>query len=396
LETAVETEAAVKRNARLALGSWERHETAPDTLPAVLYLESVKGCPYTCAMCRTRGTKTSAMDRDLLARVEPYFPGLEVLAIHGNGEPLLGDLEYFVEQATRHGFVLHMNTTGFFLSRRVARLLASASLSVRFSIHAGTRETYRKIMGQDLDRVISNIELLLEATAHKEHDFWFSYIVMRENVDEIPEFLEMAHRLGIRSVRFMRLLPNRESLAGIRLKDRDFTFRYAKQYNSGVVQTFLSRLPGIRRRAEELGIRVEAGTVTALGGTAGQVARLADIAAMRFLGRHVLPLGGQPGDCAAPWLGQLQVWQDGSVVMCCRTAARLGNIRESGLDELWRSRVLNAVRTSIARGRIPSLCGYCMGIGLSEYPRISFDEARPYGVTGSPVATSSMPRYHRR
>ncbi len=233
-------------------------------------------------------------------------------------------------------------------------------------------------MGQDLNKVISRIAFLVEAAAHDKRDFWFSYIVMRENIDEIPEFLEMAHRAGIGSVRFMRLLPNRQSLAGIRFEDRDFTFRYAQQYNREVVQTFLSRLPEIRRRAEELGIRVEAGTVAPLGGRSGQVTRLADIAAKRLLGRHVLPLGGHPGDCAAPWLGQLQLRQDGSVLMCCRAAVKLGEVRRAGLPEIWRSGVLRAVRTSIARGRIPSLCGYCTGIDLSEYPRISFgDGQRP-------------------
>jgi MoaA/NifB/PqqE/SkfB family radical SAM enzyme len=312
------------------------------------------------------------MSRDLLGLVEKCFPSLEVLAIHGDGEPLLGDLEYYIEQAKRHGFVLHMDTTGFFLSKHVARLLASVPLSVRFSIHAGTRETYRKIMGQDLDKVLSNISFLVGCSREDDRDFWFSYIVMRENIDEIPEFLEMARRVGIRSVRFMRLLPNRESLMGIRLEDRDFTFRFVEQYNGRVVNKFLSNLPEIQRRADKLGIRIEAGTVTPLGGRVDQIVHLADTAAMRFLGRHVLPVGGHPGDCAAPWLGQLQVWQDGTVVMCCRTPLRLGNVGRTEMDALWHSTLLRSVRTSIAKGRIPSLCGYCSGIDLSEYPRIAF------------------------
>ena len=82
--------------------------------PAVIHLESVKGCPYSCAMCHFRQTKPRKISPELLKKVEPYFKDLEVLTIHGLGEPLLSDLDYFVEQAVEHDLVLHMNSTAFF------------------------------------------------------------------------------------------------------------------------------------------------------------------------------------------------------------------------------------------------------------------------------------------
>jgi hypothetical protein len=51
--------------------------------------------------------------KNLLKKIEPYYNELEVLTIHGLGEPLLSDLDYFVEKAVEHNFVLHMNTTLF-------------------------------------------------------------------------------------------------------------------------------------------------------------------------------------------------------------------------------------------------------------------------------------------
>jgi MoaA/NifB/PqqE/SkfB family radical SAM enzyme len=75
---------------------------------------------------------------------------MDVLGIHGSGEPLLADLDYFVEQAMRHDLVLHMNTTGALLTEKKVDLLLKARLSIRFSIHAGRAVTYRRIMGGDL------------------------------------------------------------------------------------------------------------------------------------------------------------------------------------------------------------------------------------------------------
>jgi hypothetical protein len=56
------------------------------------------------------------------------------------------DLDYFVAKAVEHRFVLHMNTTAFFMTRKISDLLLQARLSMRFSIHSGKHvvETFRQ------------------------------------------------------------------------------------------------------------------------------------------------------------------------------------------------------------------------------------------------------------
>jgi MoaA/NifB/PqqE/SkfB family radical SAM enzyme len=90
------------------------------------------------------------MSGDLLKRIDSYFKDLDVMAVHSDGEPLLGDIKYYVDQSVRHDFVLHMNTTGPLLSKELADFMLETRLSIRFSIHAGRPETYRKIMGAGL------------------------------------------------------------------------------------------------------------------------------------------------------------------------------------------------------------------------------------------------------
>jgi MoaA/NifB/PqqE/SkfB family radical SAM enzyme len=223
----------------------ERRSIHAEYPPPVIYVETVKGCPHSCAMCHFRNTPVKRAPWSLIERLEPSFPSLAVLAIHGQGEPLLGDVGYFVGKAIEHDLVLHMNTSGILLTPRLADLLSEARLSIRFSIHAGSAETYRRIMGHDPEKVTRNITYLTRRSeeAGARNDFWFSFLVMKENIDEVEDFLRLAHDCGIRSVRFMRLIPNWMSLLRARPKDRDFRFSYREQFNRGVLETFGSRIP---------------------------------------------------------------------------------------------------------------------------------------------------------
>ena len=163
------------------LAEYQQRARILEATPAVIHLESVKGCPYSCAMCHYRQTKPRRISPELLKKIEPYYKCLEVLTIHGLGEPLLSDLDYFVEQAVEHDIVLHMNSTDFFMTRKIADQLLRARLSIRFSIHSGRPETYQKLMGHDFKRVRENISYLLGQTKDSgdSHDFWCSFLVIK-------------------------------------------------------------------------------------------------------------------------------------------------------------------------------------------------------------------------
>jgi len=364
----------LKRNFSKQLEAFESRHVHMELGPAALYVESVKGCPFSCAMCHFKKSKPKNMSRALLEKIEPFFKDLEVMAIHGQGEPLLGDIEYFVEQSVKNDFVLHMNTTGFLLTKRTSDLLSSTRLSIRFSIHAGIAETYKRIMGHDLGRTKRNISYLVTRAKRSEngHDFWFSFIVMKENIDEIEEFLHLAQDCGVESVRFMRLIPNWQSVKGVRMKDRQFKFKYSEQFNRRVRGEFLRRLPAYQDLANKLGIKIEFGSIESHKGGQHPLREMMNSATAGLFGRGVFPLLGIPGSCLAPWFGQLVVNQKGDVRLCCATTHTLGNLKESTLPEIWNSNKMKAIRKAFAEGRNPKVCGYCKGFYFGNYPNNSF------------------------
>ena len=350
--------------------------------PPVVYLESVRGCCYTCAMCHIRGTKPVRADAPLLQAMAPYYKDMEVLAIHGLGEPLLADLDYFVDKAVEHDMVLHMNTTAFFLNKKVADLLAQTRLSIRFSIHSGRAETYRRIMGQDFAKIKKNIAYLVErcdATGKRPY-FCFSFIVMQENIDEIEDFLRLAAELRIPEVRFQKLNPNWYSLKGQKMPDRDFHFSYYQQFNRNVMRTFLERKAGYDALGKELGLSIGWGTMPTKLFQGYNWKNTCNSASRALCGRNVFPLKLRKGACLAPWFGQLLVRQSGKVSLCCAAPQYvLGNLKENSLQEIWNGPRMQEVRESFRNGYIPRVCGFCQGFFFDNYPSNAFTALRDGG-----------------
>jgi len=344
-----------------------------EATPAVIHLESVKGCPYSCAMCQYRRTKPRKISQELLKRIEPYYNNLEVLAIHGLGEPLLADLDYFVERAVEHNFVLHMNTTAFFMTRKIADLLLRARLSIRFSIHAGKPETYQKLMGHDFNLVLKNISYLLDQAKDSgdRNDFWFSFLVMKENLEDIEDFICLAHGLGIKNIRFMHLHPNWSSLRGVRMTP-DFTFKHLEQSNKGVVNTFRQRLPRYQEMAAQLGVNIRYGNMPSQVVTAYNLKLVVNFATVFMTGQKLFPLFRNRGSCLAPWFGQLVIRNDGRVILCCSTNYGLGDLNHESLAEIWNSKRMQRIRETFQKGYLPRACGYCQGFYFDNYPRNSF------------------------
>lgn len=358
-----------------ALQEYQNRSIQLNVNPLVIYVESVKGCPYSCAMCHYRMTKPHKISENLLHKIAPYYKDLEVLTIHGAGEPLLGDLEYFVTQAKKHNFVLHMNTTAFFLTESISNLLAETRLSIRFSIHAGKPETYKKVMGHDFNRIRKNIEYLMDRTRNsgEKHDFWLSFIVLRENIHEIQDFLRLAYELGIKNVRLVQLIPNWNTVKGVRMS-ADFTFKYFQQSNNRIFKLFLEKLPEYKDLADELGVNIRYGTMTSGAKGINNVKLMINDLTRIVSGRNIFPMQKNLGSCLAPWLGQLMISQNGNVRLCCLTDYVLGNLHEASLSEIWNSSRMQRIRRAFHHGYIPRICGFCRGYDFSNYPCNSFRE----------------------
>jgi MoaA/NifB/PqqE/SkfB family radical SAM enzyme len=355
-----------------------------DSFPAIMYVESTRGCPYKCIMCNVPenwGTKSIDISDEILEKVQPYFQYLQVLGIHGLGEPLLSrKLDFFISETKKNDAFLHMNTTGFFLTEKLSDQLLDAKLSIRFSIHSGTPETYAKVMGNDLARVARNIGYLIEKSdreGHHDNDFCFSCIVMKDTLDEIEDFLRLADSVGVRQVRFMALRPKNKIVTGTTREKLDYGFSFFTQSTTDLQSEFLDRLPEIEESAKSLGISLQVGSMEWNAKHAAPIKRVANKISERLVkDLSVFPILKQKGDCMAPWMGQCQVTVEGDVRLCCSANYVLGNLHEHSFAEIWNGLRMQKIRQDFANGQRPRICGYCPGIDRREYPISSSDAIR--------------------
>lgn len=360
-----------------ALKNYKEHNITLDSLPLVIHLESVKGCPFDCSMCHYGNTKTVDLPDSLLKKLEPYYSALEVLTIHGEGEPLVSNnLGYFVKKSNEHKFVLHMNTTGALLTDEKIEVLSKAyGLSIRFSIHAGTPETYKKIMGVDLESVLSKIKKLVDLSVGKNHDFWLSYIVMKENINEIEDFLKLAKKCNVKSVRFMNLYPTVETIKGV--TKREFKFKHFEQFNPNIIAQFTEDLPSYELLATELGITIEYGAINQVEKSySHMLGDLTNKVTNRLIKKRLLPIIPNKGSCVIPWYGQLSITIDGDVKICANSSYHIGNLYDNNLEEIWNVSKMKELRTAFKQGHYHKLCGYCKGFDIDNLPKNSFKEIR--------------------
>ncbi len=177
--------------------------------PVLVNIESTLGCNLECVMCGSHLSGVTRLRRSmapaLLARIEEeVLPGVVDLSLTVAGEPFmtpkLGD---FVAVAERGGHWLQLNSNATLLkdSKLLRRILAQSG-SIRFSVDGARPETYAAIRGQDaLATVQANIAMAVRVRAELPPDqrprLALCMVLMRRNVDELVEMVEMARDLGV-------------------------------------------------------------------------------------------------------------------------------------------------------------------------------------------------------
>lgn len=140
-------------------------ELYPDFKKATLKLELSETCNHRCVFCihAVREYPVQFMDEALLYRLmeEGRELGVPQLTFQINGEPLVcRELHTYVQYAKKIGYpYVFINTNGALATPERLRELIDAGIdSIKYSINAGTRESYRKVHGRDdFDKVIASL-----------------------------------------------------------------------------------------------------------------------------------------------------------------------------------------------------------------------------------------------
>jgi MoaA/NifB/PqqE/SkfB family radical SAM enzyme len=193
----------------------ERRAKVAAAPPVCLYLEVTNRCNLLCETCpRTFEALEPPADMswELFTSIVDQVRSLARAVLHGVGEPMLvKELPRMIRYLKARGTYVLFNTNGTLLAPRKRQEIIDSGLDeLRVSLDAAEAASFLKVRGKDMfDRIVRNVG---EFTALKQRigatlprvSLWLTGL--KETVDELPEFVRLAARMGVRDVHLQRLV----------------------------------------------------------------------------------------------------------------------------------------------------------------------------------------------
>lgn len=177
--------------------------------PSKLFVETTSRCNLSCVMCMKQnadgGRREGDLEHHTFQALEPALPNLDALVLNGVGEPLLNTrLEQFISRAKKvmpAGSWTGFQSNGMLLSHLRAISLLDAGIDrICLSMDGVNSSTFGSIRaGSDLLDLEHACQALVAAKAvcgRPEMEIGVEYVVMRDNLSELPAALAWASGRG--------------------------------------------------------------------------------------------------------------------------------------------------------------------------------------------------------
>ncbi len=177
--------------------------------PVCLYLEVTNRCNLLCETCpRTFEELEPPQDMpwELFTRIVDQVPEVARVVLHGVGEPMLvRDLPRMIRYLKARGTYVLFNTNGTLLApKKHQEIIATGLDELRVSLDAAEAATFLKVRGKNMfDRIVRNVSAFTAlqretGAALPRVSLWLTGL--KETVDQLPEFVRLAARIGVREV----------------------------------------------------------------------------------------------------------------------------------------------------------------------------------------------------
>jgi MoaA/NifB/PqqE/SkfB family radical SAM enzyme len=165
-----------------------------------------------CIRYASRDWHAADMPVDQFEQITPYLKDVDTVVLEGWGEPLLyHNLFDAIRLAKRSGTKAGFVTSGWELDRYCAAELLDAGIDfIGFSLAGATPDTHDAIrVNSDLQKVCAAIQELVALKAERKQQtprLHIVFLMLRDNLYEIPGMLELAHTMGIAQVVLIHLI----------------------------------------------------------------------------------------------------------------------------------------------------------------------------------------------
>ena len=318
--------------------------------PVCLYLETTNRCNLKCTTCpRTYADLEPEADMpwELFTRIVDQLPNIARVVLHGVGEPMLvKDLGARVRYLKDRGAYVLFNTNGTALTLRKGRELAGAGLDeLRVSLDAADAPTFKTVRGtDDFQRILRNVAAFTEmqrreGLARPRVSLWLTGL--KETIAQLPDFVRIAHEVGVAEVYLQRLVFCAETPFGLAQPDQALFARLTGEE--------AQHLAAAEAEAARLGISFNASGAT----EPGESLERKDETSPWSL-------------CRRPWT-VMYITANGRALPCCIAPFSqqgygnytLGDATQQSLREIWNSPAYREFRSALQSEAPPKCCAGC-------------------------------------
>jgi sulfatase maturation enzyme AslB (radical SAM superfamily) len=210
-------------NFLLNLWEWGHSRTTLTSLPWNVSLPISDVCNARCSFCTSWIDGKRQLTLEQLDRFEPVLRTAIYVGLVGHGEPLshprLGDIADRLAEYLDPRSATYTITNGVYLSKWIDRFKQIRLASISCSLNAATSETHHEIMGLpigEFERIVETLQALAagQVTSHSI-DVSLTLVVTRQNIHEIPAFIELGNKIGATSMYLRTLLPQGRLVSGL-------------------------------------------------------------------------------------------------------------------------------------------------------------------------------------
>jgi MoaA/NifB/PqqE/SkfB family radical SAM enzyme len=317
--------------------------------PVCLYLEVTNRCNLLCETCPRTFEELEApadMSWELFTKIIDQAGDVQRVVMHGVGEPMLvKNLPAMIRYLKARGIYTLFNTNGTLLTPAKQRELIETGLDeLRVSLDAADAKTFLAVRGKDFfNRIVRNVScftsLQRELGAEKPLvSMWLTGL--KETIFQLPEFVRLAARIGVREVHLQRLVFDETGFGLARAEQALFEHTRAEEQ---------AAVEAAQALAGSLGVRLNASGATEPG----------------------LSLKASADErpwatCRRPW-SLMYFTAHGRALPCCIApfSARgyenytLGDATQQSLREIWNSPAYQGFRTALVSDAPPKPCQNC-------------------------------------
>jgi len=299
--------------------------------PVIAQIEPTSCCNLKCEMCIREkvGVPIGSMSFNEFKKILSKLDSLFKIHLSGQGESFINkDIFKMIDYANKKGITVFFTTNGTLLNKNTIKKICRLDIGeIGVSIDSTNPQKYEKIRkGAKFEKVTENIKNLAKEIKkrNKKTILSTSAVIFKDNIEEIPEFIKLAKKLGIKKMGFQTIQEKED---------------YKDKYNKGIEtinsskfkKKLKEKIEEAKKLGEKLGISV------------------------------IFDETKSPG-CIWPWRSVYITW-NGHVTPCCKILdyrkPYFGNLLKEDFWKIWNGKQYQLVRKLLRERKAPYPCRGC-------------------------------------